>query len=263
MSTMANASTSFEERARGYIAQALPHGSAYERQKLLEDWLTKEEAAKGIVADFVKRAGPIEGKQGLDLGFGNGITLAAFAEAGARMSGLEVVPELRDFGVAHVAEKGITADLELYDGSTFPFPDTSFDFIYSVSVFEHVSHPADVLREAARVLRPGGVFYLAYPNRLNPKETHTGVWFLSYLPRPLAKEVLTLLGHNSIEDWNLFFRGYFWLVRLLREHHIPFAIQFETKSAHPAKAALKRVLATLGIHQSAFLPHVMVVLRKT
>jgi SAM-dependent methyltransferase len=45
------------------------------------------------------------------------------------------------------------------DATKMDFPDASFDFAYSFSVFEHLPDPAAVLREVARVLRPGGVVY--------------------------------------------------------------------------------------------------------
>ena len=86
--------TLFEQRAREYVEGALPHGSAYEKNKLLEDWIGKEKAAEGIYDDFTKRAGDPSGKSVLDIGFGNGATLCVFAQRGARMSGLGGSSEL-------------------------------------------------------------------------------------------------------------------------------------------------------------------------
>lgn len=38
-------------------------------------------------------------------------------------------------------------------------PESSFDVVYSNAVFEHLPNPTNVLREIARILRPGGVVY--------------------------------------------------------------------------------------------------------
>lgn len=255
-------SSLFEQSARAYVSRALPHAPARERDKLLADWLTKEVSARGIVEDFQKRVGPVHGKRILDVGFGNGITLGTFAQYGAHMSGLEVSEELHTIAREYLQDRKISAELELYNGTVFPFADATFDYLYSVSVLEHVTNPQRVLLEAARVLKPGGLLYLAFPNRLFPRETHTGLWFLSYLPRRVARRVLIAFRRNTIDDWNLHFLSYFWLRRLLRRNAIPLTIRYEIDSASLLKRVLKKWLSYLGVHHSALLPHVMVVLER-
>ena len=44
-----------------------------------------------------------------------------------------------------------------------PLPDASFDAVLNTQVLEHVADPAAVLREFARLLRPGGTLYMTVP----------------------------------------------------------------------------------------------------
>jgi ubiquinone/menaquinone biosynthesis C-methylase UbiE len=52
------------------------------------------------------------------------------------------------------------------------FPDSSVDSVYSEHFMEHVQQPHSILREAARVLKPGGEFRAIVPHFSNP-------WFYS------------------------------------------------------------------------------------
>lgn len=45
------------------------------------------------------------------------------------------------------------------------FPDGFFDMVYNYHVLEHVSDPESVLKEFRRVLRPGGVLFIGFPNK--------------------------------------------------------------------------------------------------
>jgi hypothetical protein len=54
--------------------------------------------------------------------------------------------------------------------TSMTFPDNSFDFVCSFSVFEHIDDPGAALREVARVLRSGGVAYIS----IHLYTSHTG-----------------------------------------------------------------------------------------
>ncbi|PIP55896.1 MAG: hypothetical protein COX06_00775, partial [Candidatus Zambryskibacteria bacterium CG22_combo_CG10-13_8_21_14_all_42_17] len=248
------------EAAR-YVESCKEYTNEYEYEKLLKDWADKERIAKKIVEDFKERAGELRGKTLLDAGFGNGTFAAAFTEAGAIVSGIEVNPVLLDIAKGNLKKLNLIADLKSYDGYIFPFGDNSFDYVYSTSVLEHVTDAGIFLKEINRVLRPGGKAYISFPNRLAPKETHTGVWFLSYFPRFIAEIFLKkVLKRNSIEELNLHFLSYFTLVKHLRETNLE--IQFEYDSNHMIRKFIKRVLGFLGLHQSILLKTIMVILVK-
>jgi hypothetical protein len=81
------------------------------------------------------------------------------------------------------------------DARTLPFPDGSFDFVYSHAVIEHVGsrgQQARFLAEAIRAARHGVL--ITTPNRWHPVETHTGLPLLHFLPAPLYRWVYRLLG---------------------------------------------------------------------
>lgn len=88
------------------------------------------------------------GKTLLDAGSGRTVpVLRKFAGRAGRLIGVELV-EFTD----------VPAGIEVYntDLAHLPLPDASVDIVMSRSVFEHLTDPAPVYRELARVLRPGG-----------------------------------------------------------------------------------------------------------
>lgn len=50
------------------------------------------------------------------------------------------------------------------DAQRLPFPQASFDAIYSINLLEHVPSPLSVVTEAYRILEPGGLFLAVTPN---------------------------------------------------------------------------------------------------
>ena len=57
-----------------------------------------------------------------------------------------------------------------YDGKIIPFPDSSFDHVFSSEVFEHVENLDEILSELHRVLKPGGKILITVPFVWNEHE---------------------------------------------------------------------------------------------
>jgi SAM-dependent methyltransferase len=64
----------------------------------------------------------------------------------------------------------VNVEIDLFDhvdvvanGSRLPFAADTFDLVISQAVLEHVPHPNEVVRDMARVLRPGGQIYVEIP----------------------------------------------------------------------------------------------------
>ena len=81
-------------------------------------------------------------------------------------------------------------------GEALPFRTGSFDVVYSNSVLEHVRDPAQVLREAMRVLRPGGRLHFIIPSYASFYESHYGIPWVPHLPRALAPLYVRLWGRD-------------------------------------------------------------------
>ncbi len=252
--------------ARQYVDKRFPRATQQERDKIVADWVGKMVASRSIVKDLEKRAGTIYGKKILDAGCGNGGVSIAIAEQGGIPTGVEIERELYDIAKLHASEYGKPIEFLLYDGRILPLESEVFDGAISVSVLEHTYDPVLYLQEILRVTKPGGFLYLAFPNRLWPKETHTGIWFLTYFPRQWMSMIVSWLGRNPLEDNNLHFYTYRDLNKMLGEacqSNYHWAILPEAGTSQSGvKFALKKLLFLLGVPHRALLPHIMVILKK-
>src|SRR3954452_23573603 len=156
------------------------------------------------IARLVERVRPLEGASLLDIGAGSGYIASALAEI--------VGPEGRVAAVDVNDQRRTNEGYEFVggDGTELPFEDGSFDVVLSNHVIEHVGEPANQLHhlgEVRRVLRPGGVCYLAVPNRWGLVEPHFRLPFLSWIPAALRDPYVRAARRGSHYDCNLPTRG--------------------------------------------------------
>ena len=139
---------SFAEQTK-YLDEAL-HADA--RHEHVTPPLLAAKIRNDVLRSFLA---PGPGDAVADLGCGSGRTLVWNADLGAYQVGIDVSPYF-----AREACEG--ADLVLGDLRRLPFGDGVFTKASALDVFEHLSRDAlaDVLREAARVLAPGGRLFV-------------------------------------------------------------------------------------------------------
>lgn len=95
------------------------------------------------------------GERVLEIGCGTGSDLLQFARNGAEAFGIDITPEhLR------LARERLSGQADIREGhaTAIPFPDATFDYVYSHGVLHHVDQPKTVVQEVFRVLRSGGRF---------------------------------------------------------------------------------------------------------
>jgi ubiquinone/menaquinone biosynthesis C-methylase UbiE len=95
------------------------------------------------------------GEEVLIAGCGTGLDLPLLPD-GVRITGSDLSPRMVGRARDRAASLGIDARLEVADAQRLPYPDGSFDAVVLHLLLAIVPDPAAGLREAARVLRPGG-----------------------------------------------------------------------------------------------------------
>lgn len=96
-----------------------------------------------------------EGSRVLEVGAGAGWQAAILAEAGHRVTAIDI-PDGKYDEIA-------VFPIVKYDGDRFSFPARSFDVVFSSNVLEHVADLEVLLMEVKRVLEPNGIAVFVLP----------------------------------------------------------------------------------------------------
>lgn len=134
-----------------------------------------------VAAHLVRFAGILPGEAVLDVGTGTGVVALTAARAGAKVTGLDLTPELLRQAGENARIAGL-ADIAWREGDAeaLPYPDASFDVVLSQFGHMFAPRPDAAVAEMRRVLRPGG-----------------RVAFATWPPEHLVAQVFMFVGRHS------------------------------------------------------------------
>lgn len=101
----------------------------------------------------------------LEIGCGAGYDAYEIVRNGARYTGIDITPENPERVRKHLGLFGYQPNVMQADAEQLPFSDQSFDVVFSNGVLHHTPDMPKAFREASRVVRPGGRFWVVVYNR--------------------------------------------------------------------------------------------------
>lgn len=166
----------------------------------------------------------------LDAGCGWGTLTFQLARGCKRVIALDESPYSAEFVKIRSVQDGVS-NVSPVIGNVlrFPFPENSFDLVVLNGVLEWMglADPSKdpklaqehLLREAYRVLKPGGYLYVGIENRwsatyfLGEREGHVNLKFISLLPRKLAKAYHRLVKKSDYRVYTHSLKNYLSMIR--------------------------------------------------
>jgi SAM-dependent methyltransferase len=143
--------TFWERDPCGSEHTAAPEGTA--------EFYAEVERTRAELDPQIPRFADFDGARGeevLEIGVGLGSDFLRFVRAGARATGVDLTQHAVELVRRRLDLEGLDADVLQADAEQLPFADASFDRIYSWGVLHHSPDTDRAVREAIRVLRPGG-----------------------------------------------------------------------------------------------------------
>lgn len=108
---------------------------------------------------------PLAGLALLDIGSGGGLMAEPMARLGAEVTAIDPSPVNIDIARAHAAGQGLAIDYRVCTAEALAATGAGFDIVMALEVVEHVADLPAFVAAAARLVKPGGLLFVATLNR--------------------------------------------------------------------------------------------------
>lgn len=129
----------------------------------------------------------------LDVGCGGGLVAEPLARMGARVVGIDASEKNIAVAKIHAEKSGLEID---YKVSAVEEMSGTFDVVLALEIIEHVDNPEAFIKNCAKLLKPGGLLFVATMNR-NLKSLALAKIAVEYVLRWLPK---------GTHDWKKFLK---------------------------------------------------------
>lgn len=165
----------------------------------------------------IKSTSAFAGLRILDIGCGGGLLCEPMARLGADIVGVDASATNINVARLHAEQSGVSIDYRATTAEALSANDETFDIILNMEVVEHVSDVPLFLSECSKMLRPGGLMFVATINRTMkawglaivgaehilrwlPRGTHQYEKLVrpEEIEQPLTAEGLTILETNGV-----------------------------------------------------------------
>lgn len=136
------------------------------KTRLKSMWMTGDfgQVAKILetgAEDFTARLGLEPGDRMLDVACGSGNVAIPAARTGAKVTGVDIAPNLLEQARARAAREGLTIQFDEGDAESLPYDDVAFDTVATMFGAMFAPRPELVAAELVRVCRSGGRIAMA------------------------------------------------------------------------------------------------------
>jgi 2-polyprenyl-6-hydroxyphenyl methylase/3-demethylubiquinone-9 3-methyltransferase len=137
---------------------------------------------------------PFEGLSLLDIGCGGGLLSEPMARLGFAVTGADASDKNIGTAKAHAAQSGLSIDYRATSAESLVAEGLAFDVVLNMEVVEHVADVAGYLAACTRLVKPGGLTFVATLNKTLKSLALAKIgaeYVLGWLPR-------------GTHDWNRF-----------------------------------------------------------